>query len=235
MSGHMQELISQYGYWLMLVAALIEGETFLIAGGIAAHHGLLNVYGVIALAIIGSLVHDHIFFYIGRFTKFEALLWRYSKKLSTYRKFKKKINKGLKLFHKYGVVLIIGFRFMYGLRTIVPIIIGLSPVSKLRFFLLDLVGATIWALAFVYGGYYAGSAIKDLLENIHTKYHVSWLVIIIFGILTIILIMGAIWFLKRLYHKVVDKNTSLQSNDQEQLSPKKHIQKKHIQKNTSKK
>ena len=31
MSPHMQELLSTYGYWLMLFGALIEGEIFLIA------------------------------------------------------------------------------------------------------------------------------------------------------------------------------------------------------------
>ena len=56
----------------MLIGALIE-VTFLIAGGVAAHHGLLHLPGIICLAVAGNLIQDHVFFLIGRFSKFEVL------------------------------------------------------------------------------------------------------------------------------------------------------------------
>lgn len=189
MSPHMQELISQYGYWLMLLGALIEGETFLIAGGIAAHQGLLHLPGLLVLAVIGSLIHDHVFFYIGRFTRFEVLLWSYKKKLSSYRKFKKKIKKSLDMLERYGVILIIGFRFMYGLRTIVPIIVGLSPITKKKFFILDLIGALLWSAIFIYGGYFFGSAVSNALQIVHDKYKISWGVIILIAVITIVVLL----------------------------------------------
>ena len=197
MSPEMQELLSHWGYWLMLFGALIEGEVFLIAGGIAAHNGIFQPIGLIALAIVGSMIHDHIFFYIGRFTRFEVILWSYKKKLSSYRRFKKKINKGLALFDKYGVILVIGFRFMYGLRTIVPTIVGLSPISKTRFFFLDLIGAALWSCVFVLGGYYFGGAVTGMFKKIHDKLNLSWPVLIIIAVVTIIVIMAIYIFTKK--------------------------------------
>ena len=67
MLDSLQHLIQQYGYSLMLVGALIEGETFLIAGGIAAQQGLLHLPGLILLAFIGSFIHDVACFLIGRY------------------------------------------------------------------------------------------------------------------------------------------------------------------------
>ena len=206
MSPHMQELIAHYGYWLMLLGALIEGETFLIAGGIAAHQGLLHLPGLLVLAVVGSLIHDHVFFYIGRFTRFEVLLWSYKKKLSSYRKFKKKINKRLTMLERYGVILIIGFRFMYGLRTIVPIIIGLSPITKTKFFLLDLLGALIWSCIFIYGGYFFGSAVTNALQIIHDKYKISWLAIILIALITIIVLLTLYFVIKSKIKKAKSKN-----------------------------
>ena len=217
MSPHMQELLSSYGYWLMLFGALIEGEIFLIAGGVAAHNGLFHPVGLIILAIIGSLIHDHIFFYIGRFTRFEVLLWSYKKKLSSYRRFKKKINKGLSLFDKYGIVLIIGFRFMYGLRTIVPTIIGLSPITKLRFFILDLIGATLWSTIFVSIGYYFGGAVTHMFKEIHEKLNVSWPLLILIAIAVIAVFMAIYLFVKK---KVFGENNSKTKRNHNKVSPK---------------
>ena len=63
----MHQLILDYGYWLMFFGALIEGETFLIAGGVAAQQGILHLYGLIALAFFGSTLHDCAFFFLGRY------------------------------------------------------------------------------------------------------------------------------------------------------------------------
>ena len=199
---HAQELLSQYGVWLMLIGALIEGETFLIIGGVAASKGLFHLPGLILLAVIGSLIHDHGFFFIGRFTRFEVLIWKYKKKLSSYRKFKKKINKGLDTLDRYGVILIIGFRFMYGLRTIVPTVIGLSSISIKKFFILDLIGATIWSCAFILGGYYFGGAIEHVFTYIHDKYKVSWTLLILASISTIVIIIS-IWII---YRRLINKH-----------------------------
>ena len=209
MSPHMQELISQYGYWLMLVGALIEGEMFLIAGGIAAHHGLFNIPSLIILAIIGSLIHDHAFFYLGRFTKVEALIYRISKKPSSYKKFKRRVTKGLNLLDQYGVILIISFRFMYGLRTIIPIIIGLSKISKIKFFILDLIGATLWSCTFIFGGYYFGHAMENFFAFVHDRFHISWVFLIILSIIMVISITGIYLCIKKIILSMVKKQCPL--------------------------
>jgi membrane protein DedA with SNARE-associated domain len=63
----------------------------------------------------------------------------------------------------------LSFRFLYGLRTVVPFVIGMSTVSTKRFVLLNIVGAIVWAIVVGIvvgiGGYAFGHAQKYLSEN----------------------------------------------------------------------
>ena len=59
-------LLHQYGYALIFVGALVEGETLLMLGGYFAHRGYLDLARVIATAFVGAVCGDQFFFYIGR-------------------------------------------------------------------------------------------------------------------------------------------------------------------------
>lgn len=159
MPESVQHFISHYGYWAMFIGALIEGETFLIAGGIAAKHGLLGLPGLIGMAVIGSYLHDNIFFYLGRFGG-QRILQR-SPKIA------KQAEKGLALFDRYGLWMVLGCRFFYGLRTIVPTVIGMSPMRTWVFAVLSLVGACLWSVIFIVGGYLFGELIQIMLTRFH--------------------------------------------------------------------
>jgi membrane protein DedA with SNARE-associated domain len=131
------ELIHQYGYWLMAFGAIIEGETFLVAGGIAAHMGLFHLWGLIALALVGSTLHDCTLFFLGR-SFGHAIIKR---KPQLYAK-----TEGvLLLFEKYGVLIIIALRFAYGLRTIIPSVLGMSRISARKFIFYDMIGGILWS------------------------------------------------------------------------------------------
>jgi membrane protein DedA with SNARE-associated domain len=63
-------------------------------------------------------------------------------------------------------LLIIGFRFLYGLRTITPVVLGASGVRPGKFVPLNIVGAVTWAIAFGYLGYLAGAAAQRALGDV---------------------------------------------------------------------
>jgi membrane protein DedA with SNARE-associated domain len=63
-------------------------------------------------------------------------------------------------------MLIIGFRFFYGFRTVTPFVIGMSPVSRGKFLVLNATGALLWAVAIGTGGYLFGQALEVLLGDI---------------------------------------------------------------------
>ncbi len=183
MTPEWAELIHAWGYWLMAFGAIIEGETFLVIGGIAAASDLLHLPGLIALAIVGCLIHDSFFFYFGRYGG--------RKFIDKRPKWQAKIARVTQLLEKYDFWLIIAFRFAYGLRTIIPFSLGLSRISNLKFFLFDLLGAIIWSCVFIIGGYYFGHGLVLLMHELSIDHFVKthWLAFSI----GIIVFVFAVW------------------------------------------
>jgi hypothetical protein len=60
------KLVVEHGYLITFFSALIEGETILTLGGLAAHRGYLHLPLLIVLAALGSFLGDQIYFLIGR-------------------------------------------------------------------------------------------------------------------------------------------------------------------------
>ncbi|KOC92866.1 DedA family protein [Winslowiella iniecta] len=162
-------LISQYGYWALLIGCLAEGETFTLLGGVAAHEGLLRYGWVVLIAALGGTLGDQILFYIGRHYGTTIL--------GRFKKHQDKIAKANKMIRRRPTLFVIGVRFMYGFRLIGPVIIGASRLSPGRFFLLNIIGALLWSLIFVSLGYVGGQVIAPWLHQLdqHLK-HLLWLV-----------------------------------------------------------
>ena len=62
--------------------------------------------------------------------------------------------------------MILSFRFLYGLRTVAPFVIGMSPVSIKKFILLNAAGALVWAVAVGSGGYLFGHALEVFIGKV---------------------------------------------------------------------
>ncbi|MNT63596.1 Inner membrane protein YohD [compost metagenome] len=58
-------------------------------------------------------------------------------------------------------------RFLYGLRTVGPVALGVSQVPPLRFLVLNAIAAAIWAACFSLLGYAFGQTIESLLGRLH--------------------------------------------------------------------
>ncbi len=144
-------------YLVILVWTFIEGETIVIIAGFAAIDGSPNVWGVVLSAFIGSLAGDQTWFYLGRF-KGQAFL-------AKRPGWKQKADKVLAIFERHHVLLILGFRFLYGLRNPTPFALGTSKVSGGRFLILNAIGAGVWALTFAFGGYYFGKAAEKFISD----------------------------------------------------------------------
>lgn len=162
-------LISTYGYFAVGVGTFLEGETILVLGGFAAHQGYLELPWVIICAFLGTLIGDQLYFHIGRIKGKDALEKR--------PHWKSKSEKIFSLLDKHHVWLILGFRFLYGLRTVSPFIIGASRVSPLRFLVLDIVGAAIWAIGIGVLGYLFGYTIEKIIGDIK-KYELLFFAVI---------------------------------------------------------
>ena len=154
----LEELISTYGYTAVGVGTFLEGETILILGGFAAHRGYLELPWVIVCAFFGTLFGDQLFFYIGR-TKGKSALEKRPH-------WKTKSEKVFRLLDRHQILLILGFRFLYGLRTVTPFIIGASKIAPTRFLILNILGASLWAIIIGTMGYLFGHTLEIIIGDI---------------------------------------------------------------------
>ena len=154
----MESLIETYGYLAVLVGTFLEGETILVLGGFAAHRGYMALPGVILAAFVGSLCGDQLFFFLGR--------WHSEKVLAKRPAWKVRIARAERLLDRHSTILILVFRFLYGLRTVAPFSMGMSPVPTVKFILLNATGAMVWAIAVGTGGYLFGNALEVMIGNI---------------------------------------------------------------------
>jgi len=148
-------LLSNYGYHIILLWTFLEGETIVIIAGWLSPHLGLTPWLIALCAFIGSFASDQVMFSLGKY-KGPAIL-RYFPKLE------QKMDKAKALFKKYDTALILSFRFIYGVRNITPIMLGISGVSHKKFFFLNFIGAAVWAATFTYGGFFAGLAFQKAM------------------------------------------------------------------------
>jgi membrane protein DedA with SNARE-associated domain len=140
-------------YLILFVGTFVEGETILILIAILAQDGTPNITLVILSAFAGSLTGDQTWFYLGR---------RKGKKLLARRPlWQHKADKVYRILERHSTWLVLGFRFLYGLRNVTPFALGMSNLKGGRFLLLNAIGAAVWATVFGLGGYKLG----DLLES----------------------------------------------------------------------
>ena len=156
---NLQALIENYGYLAILAITFIEGETIVILAGIAAHLGYLELPWVIAAAITGSLSGDQLWYYVGRHWGPKIIARRLS-----WQDGAKKVYGHLER-HQYWLILT--FRFYYGLRNVTPFVVGAAQIPRLRFFVLNSIGAVIWATVFAGAGYSLGKAFEEMIEDYH--------------------------------------------------------------------
>jgi membrane protein DedA with SNARE-associated domain len=139
-------------YCLVYIACLFEGETALTTSAFAAHRGYLKIFGVMIIALAATQTWDWFWFTLGRRKGREFL----EKKPGLYDK-ALKINN---LLGKYPVPLLLGYRFLFGFRTAVPLVIGMSSVSKQKFLTFSLINTILWDTLFSSAGYFFGAILE---------------------------------------------------------------------------
>jgi membrane protein DedA with SNARE-associated domain len=153
--------LQEYGYVILFLWSIIEGEMGLIMAGIMTHTGDMNYFMSIFVAGLGGFTGDQIYFYVGRFNK--GFIHR---KLHKQRR---KFAIAHLLLKKYGWPIIFMQRYMYGLRTVIPMSIGITKYSAKKFAFINLISAWVWATITITPAYLYGQEILIFLA--YAKQH----------------------------------------------------------------
>ena len=196
MEAYLIELLKEYGYIILFFWSILEGEMGLIMGGIMSHIGDMNLYFAIFIAGLGGFAGDQIYFYIGRFNK--GFIQR---KLHKQRR---KFAIAHLLLKKHGWPIIFMQRYLYGLRTVIPMSIGITKYSAKKFAIINLLSAWTWAAITITPAYLLGEEILEVLEwaKAHWYYALPLAGFFLIAITT--------WF-KRIENQILEKQHARQT------------------------
>ncbi|WP_312260891.1 DedA family protein [Candidatus Igneacidithiobacillus taiwanensis] len=178
------EFLRRYGYGILFLGTLFEGEAVVIIAGALAHTGILSWPGVILAAWAGSTLNDQILYLLG---------YRYGTRLVGWlpRFLRRHVERAEALIRRFGDWITVLFRFIYGTRTITPILLGVHRYHPRRYFWVNLVAALLWSVLISAAGYLLAASLPVILREL--RY-----VQILFLVL---LLMGAAYFLWRQWRR----------------------------------
>ena len=168
-------LIAQYGLVTVFLGSLFEGETVLLLAGYATHQGYLDFTAVVLIAMLGAVIGDQVWFVLGR--RQGAHLLERRPWLNT------KILRASALIERHPTPVILAMRFAWGLRTALPITIGMSHIAWQRFLLLNLLSALIWAPLVAGLGYFFGALLSQHISGLHRIEHWGMLAVVVLALL----------------------------------------------------
>lgn len=150
--------IQQYGYVAVLVGTFFEGESIALLAGFLAHGELLDLRLVVIVTFIGSFSGDQTMYWLGR-----TFGSRWRPKSAVVQRH---MADAERLLTRHQVPVLLGFRFVYGIRNATPFVAGsITRIPLLRFIALNAAGAAIWSISIPVIGYYFGETVEMLLGS----------------------------------------------------------------------
>ena len=164
----MESLVQDYGLVLLFVLIAMEsagvplpGETALIAAGVLASRGDMDIVEVIVVAAAAAIIGDNVGYWIGRLggrpllERWEPLERHASRVLPWSERF----------FKRHGPKTIFLSRFFAVLRVTAAWLAGISRMHWWQFFFWNAAGGICWAVLVGLVSYYLGRAAADAINR----------------------------------------------------------------------
>jgi len=160
--------VADYGYWAVAIALLCEnaglpvpGETtLLLASFLAYSEHKLHLGWIIVVATCAAAIGDNIGYFIGS-RGGRPLLDRYR---NFFRISPSAIDRGEKMFARYGSATIFFARFIFGLRVFAGPLAGVLRMPWPAFAVFNILGAVVWVTVIACAGYFFGSQWRLLVD-----------------------------------------------------------------------
>ncbi len=156
----LRHAIVEYGYWAVGTALLLEnagipvpGETILLLASFMAYseHDL-RLSWIIVVGTVFATLGDNLGFALG-FHGGRPLLVRYQ---SLFRIHQSTLDRGERLFARYGSTAVFFARFVFGMRIVAGPMAGVLRMPWKKFAIFNFLGAAVWVSVISSVGYFFG-------------------------------------------------------------------------------
>ena len=191
--GTLAPALDRYGYLAVVGLVFVEsfgipapGQTVLIAAGVYAGAGRLNVFLVGVLGMLAAVVGDSLGYLIGRLGG-RRLVLRFGRYVFVDER---RLAKVEGFFDRHGAKIVAAARFVDGARQLNGVVAGLVRMPWPRFLIFNALGAVLWAGTWTTVGYLAGSHINAVYERFR-QYELYLLIGL--GCLVVVLLAYFLW------------------------------------------
>src|SRR3954471_15654215 len=164
----MESLVQDYGLLVLFLLIAMEsagiplpGETALVAAGVLASRGKLDIVAVIVVAAAAAIVGDNIGYWVGRLGG-RKLLQRWER---LDRHASRVLPWSERFFERHGAKTVFLGRFIAVLRVTAAWLAGISRMPGWRFLILNAAGGILWAVLVSVVAYYFGKAAADAIAH----------------------------------------------------------------------
>jgi membrane protein DedA with SNARE-associated domain len=157
----METLLNDYRYLALMVGTFFEGETAILLASSLIYKGFFAGPQTIVFAFAGSFISDWLYYMVGRMNG----------KLFIERrpKLQMKVFPVTNFFQKNRIQILLTYRFLYGFRVIIPLVIGMSGIRPKTYLFYTILSGFIWASIVSLLGYVVGRTFDVTAESIQNN------------------------------------------------------------------
>jgi len=168
--------LTAWGYLALAFFSFGGSLVIVAAAGVLSYMGEMNLFISLVIAIIFNYIGDMFLFYLGRYHQNEIKPY--------FQKHKRKIALSTLIMRKYGVFAIFIQKFLYGIKTLVPISMAISRYDFKKFGIYNIFASILFVVTIMLSSYYAGETI-EVIFNSFKKY--PWVPFIILLVVIVII------------------------------------------------
>ena len=176
----MEDLIRDWGYIILFLYSFGGGFLALVVAGILAFSGELNIFVVILVAAAANFVGDQFLFTLARKNKAQAK--------QMMQKHRRKIAMAHLMMRKYGSWVIFLQKYIYGIKTLIPLAMGLTKYDYKKFILFNVFATALWAIFIGMASYMMGDLVYTYIEEFKS-----------YGLAVVAIILVSVFLLFRKY------------------------------------
>lgn len=140
----------------LLIGIFLPGDSLLFAAGLIASGGFFSLNPLIATVVVAAIVGDSVGYWFGA----QAGNRLFSREDSRFFK-REYVERTERFYQKYGGRAVILARFLPIVRTLAPMLAGVSSMKYRTFLAYNVIGGLLWGAGMVLLGFSVGSVIPD--------------------------------------------------------------------------
>jgi len=169
--------LETYGYIGLFLYSLGGGFVALIGAGVLSFLGKMDLTTSMSVAFVANALGDVLLVYLARYQK--------SMMMESLKRHRRKLALSHIMMKKYGSWIILIQKFVYGIKTLIPIAIGLTKYDLKKFIILNVGSSAIWTLVIGFGSFYSGDVLVKLAGIVSER---PWIAIVI-----LVVLAGSLW------------------------------------------